>query len=125
MKKVRLLLLCALCFGFNVAIAQNNEPLAKTTSSNSENCVLRYFYYPNLQAYYDTKDKIYHLRRNGKWFTAAEIPKGFAGYSIYNNLNVPIDDYDDDNITQFLEVHKKKFPYVSLAKMRTMTAAVR
>ena len=125
MKKVRLLLLCAFCFGFNIAVAQNKEHLAQTLSTNSENCALRYYYYPNLQAYYDSKEKIFHLRRDGKWFTAEEIPSGFAGYSVYNKVSVPIDDYDDDNITQFLEVHKKKFPYVSISKMRNMTAAVR
>lgn len=119
MKKVRLILLSVLLLGLTSAMAQDVAEKTETATPIKKTTV-RYYYYPNLLAYYDNKEKVYHLRKNGQWFTAPDIPSGFAGYSMYNRINVAIDDYDDDNITQFLDVHRKKFPYVPPSKAKTM-----
>lgn len=81
----------------------------------------RYYYYPNLQSYFDTKEGVYHLRQNGGWQVAKEIPNGFGGYSLTKTIKVPINDYFGDDVTQFLDIHKKEYPYVSPAKARMMS----
>lgn len=88
------------------------------------NCVLRYYYFPNLEAYYDTQKNIYYYTEDGKWITADEIPAGYRGYSLYNKVNIVIKDYDDDDPTQFLYVHKKKYPYITKGNLKKMTASI-
>lgn len=88
------------------------------------NCILRYYYFPNLEAYYDTQKSIYYYTEDGKWITAEEIPAGYRGYSLYNKVNVIIKDYDDDDPTQFVNVHKKKYPYITKGNVKKMTASI-
>lgn len=77
------------------------------------NCQMRYYYFPNIEAYFDTQKRIYFFKQDGAWVTAEEIPDGYRGYSIYNKINVIINDYDDDEPCQFIEKHRKKYPYVN------------
>lgn len=83
-------------------------------------CHVRYYYFPNLEAYFDTYKSIYYFKEDGQWVTAEEIPEGYRGYSFYNNINVFITDYDDDYPCQFIEVHKKKYPYISNERIKKM-----
>ena len=86
-------------------------------------CQLRYYYYPNLDAYFDTQKKIFYFKEKGDWKTAEQIPNGYRGYSMYNNYSLFITDYDDDNICQFINVHKKKYPYITNEKSRKLTVS--
>ena len=88
------------------------------------NCVLRYYYFPNLEAYYDTQKNVYTYMDGGQWITAEEIPAGYRGYSLYNKVNVVINDFDDDDVTQFLYKHKKKYPYITKGNLKKMTASI-
>lgn len=107
MKKI-LLLLLFLTFNLN-AQEEVILPLDPIT-----NCELRYLYFPNLQAYYDSKTKTYLYIANGEIIESDEKPK--IGYSVYNSYHVQITDYDDDDIFNCLEKHKKLYPYVSSRK---------
>jgi len=84
-------------------------------------CTHRYYYYPNLQAYYDAKTNLYLFNQNGIWTTSTSIPSGYRGYSLNNNFNVLIDNYDEDDITQFLSQHKKKYPYNFHPRLRQVS----
>jgi len=87
-------------------------------------CSLRYYYYPNIEAYFDTKKSIYYYQENGEWQTAEEIPSGYRGYSMNNKVSVYITDYDDDDVLQFQKRHKKEYPYSPNGRfMRKMTTA--
>ena len=87
-------------------------------------CSLRYYYYPNIEAYFDTQKSIYYYQEKGEWKTAEEIPSGYRGYSMNNKVSVYITDYDDDLITQFVKIHKKQFPYSANGRfMRKATVA--
>ena len=88
------------------------------------NCVLRYYYFPNLEAYYDTQKNVYHFTESGQWVTANEIPAGYRGYSLYNKVNVIIKDYDDEDPTQFIRVHKKRYPYITRGAMKNMVGVI-
>ena len=98
--------------------AQNATTQVSGLTDKVTNCVLRYYYFPNIQAYFDTKKSIYLYNEKGKWITSKELPEGFRGYSVYNKINVLIRDYDDEDPTQFLNIHKKRYPYVHNAKTR-------
>ncbi len=84
-------------------------------------CQLRYYYYPNIEAYFDAFKNIYYYKEDSEWVTGEEIPEGYRGYSLYNGIYVYITDYDDDLITQFINIHKKKFPYTKKGNMSILT----
>ncbi len=102
---------------FSVHSQKSAIPVAGLTDKVT-NCVLRYYYFPNIEAYFDTKKSIYLYSEKGKWITAKELPVGYRGYSLYNKINVLIRDYDDEDPTQFFIIHKKRYPYVHNARTR-------
>lgn len=109
------------------AIAQESQTIRVLPVDPETNCQLRYYYYPNLEAYFDKQTDIYIFRDKGEWKRDKEIPSGYRGYGLFNKANIAINDYDDENPTQFIEKHRKRFPYNSLKRTRataTATASV-
>ncbi len=86
-------------------------------------CAYRYHYFPNLCGYFDAKTNLYILKIGGQWQKVKEIPNGYMGYSLNNKMNVIITDYDEDDITQLIKVHKKKYPYNFHQKPREVSLA--
>jgi hypothetical protein len=73
----------------------------------------RYYYYPNLDAYYDTTQNVYIFESNqakGQIVKAKEIPSGYRGYSLFNGIRVAITDYDGDEPFSKISEHRKQFP---------------
>ena len=123
MKKMNFLILCFfMLFASNISYSQMTQSKKTTTPlfDTITRCKLRYFYFPNLEAYFDTKKSVYYFKEGGQWRTAAEIPTGYRGYSIYNKTNVPITDYEDDEICQFVNIHKKQYPYSANGRVRSV-----
>ncbi|WP_264521533.1 hypothetical protein [Flavobacterium sp. N1994] len=87
------------------------------------NCYVRYFYFPNLEAYFDNLEMVYYYKVKGEWETADELPANFGGYSIYNKVKVTITDYDGDEPYQLLSVHKKMYPYNAKGRFTNQTAS--
>lgn len=84
---------------------------------------LRYYYYPNLEAYYDKLKQIYYYKKNGKWIVSKELPAGMGGYSLYSKVYVTIEDYNGDEPYLFVEIHKKKYPYNSKGRFLNSTVS--
>ena len=108
---------------FQISYSQTSESVKLKIDSETQ-CQIRYHYFPNLEAYFDFTTNSYLYNNKGQWISADEIPKGYRGYSLYNKTNFPITDYDDDNVMQYLQVHKKKYPYNNGKKSRELTALV-
>jgi hypothetical protein len=66
--------------------------------------------------YYDFKTATYIYIVNGTIMESSEKPQ--YGYSVYNDYRVLIKDYDDSDIINCLEKHKKLYPYVSSKRPR-------
>lgn len=71
---------------------------------------VRYYYYPNLQAYFDTKVGLYLYQENGQWVESERLSPTFRGYSIKNGLYVMIKDYLGEEPYTLLDQHKAQFP---------------
>ncbi len=72
---------------------------------------VRYFYYPNLQAYFDRETSTYLYSKNGDdWVESAQLPNGLRGYSLSNGKRVAITDYAGDEPYMLLEEHRKQYP---------------
>jgi hypothetical protein len=79
---------------------------------------VRYYYYPNLQAYYDTCIASYIYQKDGEWITAERIAPNYRGYSLYNNNYVILDGFTNDEPYLLINEHKKKYPANYSSKRR-------
>jgi hypothetical protein len=80
-----------------------------TNNSETSNGV-RYYYYPNLNAYFDVKLTQFVYKQNGQWVRKETIPPNYRGYSVFNKYKVEIKDYDGDNPQENLARDQKMFP---------------
>lgn len=83
---------------------------AVDVSSNYKYEEVRYYYYPNLQAYFDTKVGLYLYVQNGEWVESETLSPTFRGYSLKNGQYVMIKDYTGDEPYSMLSQHKAQYP---------------
>jgi hypothetical protein len=91
----------------HASFSQTNPEIKKLAIDPETNCYLRYYYFPNLQAYFDLLNREYIFKHNGEWHYAAELPQNYGGYSLYKTTRTFITDYDGEEPFQFLDTHKK------------------
>ncbi|HRN99294.1 MAG TPA: hypothetical protein PLA69_08300 [Flavobacterium sp.] len=70
----------------------------------------RFYFLPNLDAYFDARENLYIYQVNGQWVKAREIPSGYRGYSIYNGTRVELADYNGNQPYTLLKDHQKQYP---------------
>ena len=79
---------------------------------------LRYYYFPNLNAYYDLKNAKYIYKVSNEWVVRDNIPSNYRGYSIYNNYRVQIEGYTGDEPYDLIKEHQKLYPADYTGKLR-------
>jgi len=94
---------------FRVSAQENEEK--KLTIDPQTNCELRYFYFPNMEVYFDMKDELFHYQENNTWVTATQLPPNYGGYSLFKKERVILTDYEGDTPEQFIKEHRKMYPY--------------
>lgn len=109
MKTITTLILGMMMISFNSAQAQIELDGVDVTS-NYKYEEVRYYYYPNLQAYFDTKVGLYLYVENGEWVESERLAPTFRGYSLKNGQYVMIKDYTGEEPYTLLEQHKAQFP---------------
>lgn len=113
MKKIAYITLGILIFAsyqFQAQVQIDTVYIGGKANTSTSFVEVRYYYFPNLQAYFDTKKGMYHYRKNGNWVTSEKIDMNSHGYCLNNGLYEMIKDYlGDDPISQF-EAHKIKYP---------------
>lgn len=124
MKTIKLLVLFGvLMFSGNLFSQDVADNIEKKMSTAESKGTSRYYYFPNLQAYFDNVNMVYYYKENNEWQTAEELPNNYGGYSLYNKSYVIIKDYDGENPQQFLNVHKKLYPYNAKGRFANATAS--
>lgn len=94
-------------------LANSQEAKTDVTEKKGSQAVMlfRYYYYPNLQIYYDTLDDVYLCKdKDNQWVKKNQLPGNTRGYSMSNNIYVLIKEYVGDTPYEFIEQHKKDFP---------------
>lgn len=112
-------LLSILVLSTSAAFAQpsfSKSPMVPSADSEI-NTKPRYHYYPNLQAYFDTTTNLYSYKVSNQWVSSEELPEFYGGYSLFNKYKVDIRDYDGDDVTALLPLHKVKYPYNAKGRM--------
>lgn len=86
---------------------------------------IRYYYYPNLEAYYDTRRALYIYKLKGDWITADHIPTNYRGYCLRNSECVVIKGYYGDKPYDMLREHRATYPadFSGKRKRHIVTAA--
>lgn len=118
-EKVLLLMLLFTCHLSSAQASTTNEPISLTAKTTE----IRYYYFPNIEAYFDLQEKVYLYKDQGEWMEAEELPKNYGGYSLYNKVKVSITDYDGDEPYLLLDHHKKMYPYNSKGRFPNQTAS--
>ncbi len=123
MKSIKLITILFVIFIANNV--QSQESILKLESlpiDSKTNCYILYYYFPNLEAYFDNLKMVYYYKESGKWLTVEELPENYGGYSLYNKVRVNITNYDDENPYQLFSLHKKLYPYNSKGRFTNATA---
>ena len=124
MKVLNLMLIIGVVlFSINTYSQETSEKQEGLPFNKNTNCYIRYYYFPNLQAYFDNLKKVYYYKEKNKWQTATELPANYGGYSLYNKWKVMITDFDEENPQQLLKAHKKLYPYNAKGRFTNTTAS--
>lgn len=106
----------------NLSNAQSsNGDVSSLPIDSKTNCHIRYYYFPNLEAYFDNLELVYHYKLNGEWQKSENLPTNYGGYSLYNKVKVAITNFDGDEPQQLAKVHKKMYPYNSKGRFTNQT----
>ena len=124
MKKIKILIVLCIAMISNNFYSQEMAAEKESLPIDAKtNCYVRYYYFPNIEAYFDNLEMVYYYKVKGQWETADELPTNYGGYSLYNKVKVTITDYDGDEPYQLLSVHKKMYPYNSKGRFTNQTAS--
>lgn len=101
-----------------VAIEDNQiVSIKEVINTSKDDTDFRYYYFPNMYAYYDLENNNYIYKVNNQWKTSSELPQYYGGYSLFKNTRIPIQNYKGDTPQEKLKEHKKKFPYIKKSRM--------
>ena len=128
MKTITFITMGMLIFSSQFAQSQikldtTNECLKATGLNNIVE--LRYYYYPNLQTYYDTQKGLYISCEKGNWVTSEFLDLNSHGYCIKNGNYKMINGYTGDEPYTLLKDHKLQYPadYSSKPTRKLIAAA--
>jgi len=113
MKTITFLTMAMLIFsaqyaGSQTSVAGGDEDMKETGINNVVE--MRYYYYPNLQTYYDTQRGLYISCQKGNWITSKFLDLNSHGYSLKNGSYKKIEGYDGDEPYTLLAEHKLQYP---------------
>jgi hypothetical protein len=113
MKTTTLIVLGMMLFSTQFSTAQAKIDTLYIRNANVDPSAfveIRYYYFPNLQAYFDTKRALYIYKQNGSWVTSETIDFNARGYCLKNGMHVMIKGYLGDKPYILLEQHKIMYP---------------
>lgn len=115
---IPLLLLLLTCSVYSQQASSGKDALPIDRKTN---CYIRYYYFPNIEAYFDNLKMVYYYKDKGVWTEAPELPQNYGGYSLYNKAHVEITNYDDEDPYKLILLHKKIYPYNSKGRFAYAT----
>lgn len=115
MKTTLLILIAAVLFPLQNVTAQDKmeapaDIQIEKKAPASSYLEVRYYYYPNMEAYFDTQRALYIVKQNGVWTTSETLDFTSRGYCVRNGAYEMIKDYTGDEPFAYLAVHKLKYP---------------
>lgn len=106
MKKLQFLFLVIGLMVFGTTNAQTPTTLPDWGVADSNNAT--YYYLPDIETYYDIRNRTFVHQDNGKWVKSAELPAAYRDYDLYNGYKVVLTE--------------DREPYADFDQMRTRYA---
>ena len=69
----------------------------------------RYYYLPDVEAYYDVQSSTFIYLGNGVWVRNADLPGRYRNYNLYDGYKVVITDYRGNEPYIYFKNHKIKY----------------
>lgn len=69
----------------------------------------RYYYLPDVEAYYDVQSSMFIYFGGGQWISRASLPRRYRNYDLYNGYKVVMTDYRGDAPYRNFNEHKMKY----------------
>jgi len=70
---------------------------------------VRYYYLPDVEAYYDIQSLMFIYYRGGKWTRGHHLPAHNKNYDLYNGYKVVMSDYHGNTPYIYFKDHKLKY----------------
>ena len=70
---------------------------------------VRYYYLPDVQAYYDVQASMFIYYSGGYWIHRAYLPSRYRNYDLYSGYKVVMTDYHGDAPYTYYPEHKAKY----------------
>ena len=70
---------------------------------------VRYYYLPDVEAYYDVNTSMFIYFGGGKWIHRKNLPYRYRNYDLYNGYKVVLTDYRGNAPYAFYKQHKVKY----------------
>ena len=70
---------------------------------------VRYYYLPDVEAYYDVHTSMFIYFGNGVWLHRSHLPSHYQHYDLYGGYKVVMNDYHGDRLFEHFKVHKAKY----------------
>ncbi|NCP21721.1 MAG: hypothetical protein COS42_03800 [Flavobacteriales bacterium CG03_land_8_20_14_0_80_35_15] len=70
---------------------------------------VRYYYLPDVEAYYDLSSKRFIYFNGYRWVRSAYLPRAYRNYDLYNGYKVVMNDYRGNTPYIYFKEHQKKY----------------
>lgn len=70
---------------------------------------VRYYYLPDVEAYYDIETSMFIYYGGGTWLHRANLPSHYSHYDLYSGYKVVMHDYHGNTPHHHFHDHKKKY----------------
>jgi hypothetical protein len=71
---------------------------------------VRFYYIPDIQAYYDVTDSRYVYMSGGRWIHSSNLPHRYRNYDLYGGQKVALRDYHGEKPYENYRDHQKNYP---------------
>lgn len=75
----------------------------------AENTQVRYYYLPDIEAYYDIQSEMFIFYSGNRWIRSTYLPRQYRNYDLYNGYKVIMTDYRGNKPYIYYKEHKTKY----------------
>jgi len=69
----------------------------------------RYYYLPDVEAYYDVQSSMFIYNRNGKWIRRHHLPSQYNNYDLYSGYKVVMSNYHGNTPHVYFKAHRMQY----------------